>query len=209
MNSVYIISHRSKKRNGRFPDGGSIYGLLFHRLGAAVAPLGNEDDNFYGPNSGNIWLENIIIKDLIGNPRMVPFFTSATGKPCKGTNEEVIPILDFLDDHGSGRLWGSPSTSYYRGNFLLDAYVAQLVLSSRFYRRTIFDSACGNFISNFTGIEFGQEENCKATLNPTNAPLKGEFGSQPGINNGPNAFLSSNRHYSYNGRDSLMLQKKY
>ena len=203
------IDPNNPKKTGRFTDGGSMYGLQFHRMGASVENLGNQDDNYYGPTTGNVWIEDVTIKDLVGKMKMVPGFTSATGKTCKGTNEEMIPILDILGDNGSGRLWSSPKATFYRGNFLIDTYVAELVLSSKYYRRTIWDSACGNFGSNHTAPEFGPEENCKMTTKPGDAPLKGEYGPKPGPNHGPNAFLKSNRHYSYNGRDTAMFQKKY
>ena len=59
------VDIKNPNKTGRFTNGRSMYGVQFHRMGAAVAPLGKEDDNFYGPSAGNVWMEDITIKELV------------------------------------------------------------------------------------------------------------------------------------------------
>jgi hypothetical protein len=137
---VRLFSNPSGK-----PDGSALYGMIFHRLGAAVEMFGAQDEAYYAPEHGRIKVLNVTVQGLHHHTVTVPSLAFADGTFMQGTVRNVFDLVEGVDT----RLQ-SPAVTHYKGNVLSDAYLALWKLSTEFYSAHIFDSACGNFASNLT-----------------------------------------------------------
>ena len=137
------------------PDGSALYGILLHRLGAAVDAAGSTDEPYYGPEHGNIIIKDVNITGLQHHTVTVPSLAFADGTFMQGSVRNVIPLAEVVDTRLT-----APAVTHYKGNILSDAYLALWKLSSEFYTAHVLDSPCGNFASNLTS-RFGD---CKGTV---------------------------------------------
>jgi hypothetical protein len=127
------------------PDGSALYGLIFHRLGAAVDSIGAKDEAYYAPEHGRIKVQNVTVQGLHHHTVTVPSLAFADGTFIQGTVRNVFDLVN-----GVNTRLQSPATTHYKGNVLSDAYLALWKLSNDFYTAHIFESNCGNFASNLT-----------------------------------------------------------
>jgi hypothetical protein len=162
-------------------DGSVIYGIFFNRLG-----LPETDENFHGAGreTQNIVLEDIKVHGLHINPIEVAALMTEEGAFMQGPARDLLRIYDITTDS-----MRSLENSFYKGNFLADAYFALWKLSNEFYRIRVFDSECGNFGSNATF--------------PMNLKL------YPSHNEPTCAQLGTWSDSSLSGREITMLQKRY
>jgi hypothetical protein len=162
-------------------DGSVIYGIFFNRLGL---PETDENFNGAGRETQNIVLENINVHDLHINPIEVAALMTEEGAFMQGPARDLLRIYDITTDN-----MRSLENSFYKGNFLADAYFALWKLSNDFYRIRVFDSECGNFGSNATF--------------PMNLKL------YPSYNEKTCAQMGTWSDSLLSGRDVTMLQKRY
>ena len=125
------------------PDGSALYGIVFHRLGAAVGPLAGQDEAFHGPEHRSILIKNVKVHGLKHHTVQVPSLAFADGTFIQGPVRDVVDVANII----SGRLQ-SPLSTYYKGNVLSDSYLAFWQLSNDFYSGHVLSSECGNFGSN-------------------------------------------------------------
>ncbi|CEM09923.1 unnamed protein product [Vitrella brassicaformis CCMP3155] len=133
------------------PDGGSMYGILLHRLGGAVDEHGQPKENYYDGTSPrvtkDVTLLDVKIVGLTNNPVNVPSLVGQDGKFMQGPTRDVIDIQrvvddDFLTPYGE-----------YRGTFLVDAVLAMWKLSNSYFKARVLNSPCGNTDTNRTSAE--------------------------------------------------------
>ena len=127
------------------PDGSALYGIIFHRLGAATAAIGAQDEMFHGPEHTTILIKGVAVRGLKHHTVMVPSLAFADGTFLQGPVRDVIDVANIVSD----RLQ-SPKHTHYKGNYLSDSYLALWQLSTAFYGGHILASDCGNFGSNLT-----------------------------------------------------------
>lgn len=128
------------------PDGSAQYGILFHRIGAAVNSIGAQDEVYMGPEHSNILIRDTNVAGLKHHTVTIPSLAFGDGTFLQGVARDVLPIAEIVNPRGLT----SPGFTTYRGNLLADAYIAMHKLSTDFYVGHVLDSGCGNFASNLT-----------------------------------------------------------
>ena len=103
------------------------------------------DENFHGSGreTMDIKMRNVTIHGLHANPVEVAALMTEEGAFMQGPARDLIRIEDISSDG-----MRSLHSSFYKGNFLWDAYFAFWKLSNEFYKVRVFDSDCGSFPSN-------------------------------------------------------------
>lgn len=65
-------------------DGSAVYGIRFHRRGAGTGALGEQDQNYRGPEHFNISMRDCVVSDLRARPLMVPALLTPDGTVVQG-----------------------------------------------------------------------------------------------------------------------------
>lgn len=162
-------------------DGSVQYGIFFNRRGTPET-----DENFFGAGreTSNIRLNRVTVEGLAAAPFEVASLMTEEGSHMQGPARDLIRIADMTTDD-----MRTLRASYYKGNFLWDAYFAFWQLSGAFYKSRVFNSECGNFGSNATF--------------PMNLKL------YPSNNKPTCAQLGTPVDSKLSGRDVTLLQKRY